>query len=162
MAKYPTLQPLFDTLENTLPDISVKISLPHATTDYRAAFEFLKQYSGKQATFEAYRREVERLLQWSWHIAQKSILSLKRQDIEEYLQFCLNPPKSWIGLKRVPRFIKKLGERIPNTQWRPFVATVNKVDHKKGVVPNKNDYHLSQKSIQEIFTSLTRIFHHIS
>ena|ERR1700730_18601698 len=103
MAKYPTPQPLFDTLENTLSDIPAKISLPHATTDYQSAFEFLSQYSGNQATFEAYRREIERLLQWSWYIAQKSVLSLKRQDIEDYLQFCLNPPKSWIGLKRVPR-----------------------------------------------------------
>jgi hypothetical protein len=109
MAKYPIPQPLFDTLKNTTPDIPGKISSPYAEKDYQSAFEFLSQYSGNQATFEAYRREIERLLQWSWHIAQKSVLSLKRQEIEDYLQFCLNPPKSWIGLKRVPRFIKNQG-----------------------------------------------------
>lgn len=162
MIKRPNPLPLFDTLENTVPTISDKISLPsYASTDYQSTFEFLNQYNGNQATFEAYRREVERLLQWSWHIAQKSVLSLKRQDIEDYLQFCLNPPKSWIGLKRVPRFIKKLEERVPNPQWRPFVATVNKVDHKKGVQPNKNEYQLSQKSIQEIFTSLSSFYHYL-
>jgi site-specific recombinase XerD len=162
MTKHPTPQPLFDTLENTLSDIPAEISPPHASRDYQSAFGFLNQYNGNKATFEAYRREVERLLQWSWHIAQKSVLSLKRQDIQDYLQFCLNPPKSWIGLKRVPRFIEKLGERIPNPQWRPFVATVNKIDYKKGISPNKSDYQLSQKSIQEIFTSLSSFYHYLT
>ena len=161
MSSYPTPKPLFDTLENTQSDIPAEISLPYAITDYPAIFEFLKQYSGNQATFESYRREIERLLQWSWYIAQKSVLFLKRQDIEDYLQFCLNPPKSWIGLKRVPRFITKSGERIPNPQWRPFVATVNKVNHKNGILPNKNDYQLSQKSIQEIFTGLSSFYHYL-
>jgi site-specific recombinase XerD len=38
---------------------------------------------------------------------------------------------------------------------------VNKVDHKKGILPNKNDYQLSQKSIQEIFTSLSSFYHYL-
>jgi site-specific recombinase XerD len=161
MARFPTPLPLFDTLKNTLSYLPDEGSLPYSAKDYQSAFEFLNQYSGNQATFEAYRREVERLLQWSWHIAKKSVLSLKRQEIEDYLQFCLDPPKSCIGLKRVPRFITKSGERIPNPQWRPFVATVNKVNHKNGVLPNKNDYQLSQKSIQEIFTGLSSFYHYL-
>jgi hypothetical protein len=40
----PYPQPLFDTLDNMLSDISDGISLPYATTDYQATFEFLNQY----------------------------------------------------------------------------------------------------------------------
>ena len=54
------------------------------------------------------------LLQWAWLIAKKSIFELKRQDIQDYIEFCLNPPKSWIGLKRVTRFIESGGIRTAN------------------------------------------------
>src|SRR5437879_3112614 len=114
MSKYPIPKPLFDTLENITID-SILIASPTFThNDCKAAFEFLNQYNGNKATFEAYRREVERLLQWSWHIAKKSVLLLKRQDIEDYLAFCLKPPKSWIGTHRVSRFIVVEGKRVAN------------------------------------------------
>ncbi|MBM3887432.1 site-specific integrase [Candidatus Dependentiae bacterium] len=147
---------LYDTLENFL--------VTHLSTalvnqkDYQAGLDFLKQYSNNKATFESYRREVERLVQWAWLIAEKSILDLTREDIENYIAFCLDPPKSWIGKKRVPRFISFDGFRKPNPHWRPFVASVDKVAHKKGIQPDKKNYHLSQKAIQEIFTVLNSFY----
>ena len=155
MPKYSLPQPLFDTLEHILDTNQPKLMFP---ADYRAAKEFLRQYINNISTFESYRREIERLLQWSSLIAKKSILKLKREDIENYLEFCLNPPKSWIGFKRVARFITKNGSRIPNPAWRPFVATVSKFEHKKGLEPNKQDYQLSQKAIREIFTVLSSFY----
>lgn len=129
--------------------------------DLNCAIDFLKQYDGVKATFDSYRREVERLLQWSWLIAEKSILTLKRTDAENYIQFCLDPPKSWIGLKRVSRFVEKNGFRIPNKAWRPFVATISKSQHKNGEIPNKHDYQLSQKAIREIFTISTSFYNYL-
>ena len=161
MVKLPIPKPLFDTLENISADFIGVASPSFAPKDYKTALEFLNQYNGNKSTFEAYRREVERLLQWSWLIAKKSALSLKRQDVENYLKFCLNPHKSWIGLKRVPRFICQSSQRIPNPQWRPFVATVNKINYKKGLLPNKEDYQLSRKSVQEIFTNLSSFYHYL-
>ena len=38
-----------------------------------STLQFLVSYGGSTATFNAYRRELERLLQWSWHIQQTSI-----------------------------------------------------------------------------------------
>lgn len=162
MAHYPVPTPLFDTLENFLhtPD-ALSISPHFAGTDFSAAYEFLKQYSGNQATFESYRREVERLIQWSWLIVKKSILILTRQDIEDYLAFCLHPPKSWIATERVHRFLTLNGERKPNPAWRPFIASVSKGDHKKGLSPDKATYHLSQKTIQEIFTILSSFYNYL-
>lgn len=166
MTKLPIPQPLFDTIEN-FEDITLNNhcaatqALTFAQNDYAAASDFLKQYSGNKATFESYRREVERLLQWAWLIVNKSILVLKRADIEEYISFCLKPPKAWIAIQRAHRFINKDGERIPNPDWKPFVVTVKKFDHKKGVEPDKNLYQPSQKSVQEIFTVLGSFYNYL-
>jgi len=77
-------------------------------------------------TFNSYRRDVERLLHWSWHIAGKILEELKRDDIEAFIRFCQKPPAAWIGLKKAPRFKVVDGIRVPNPEWRPFVATVSK------------------------------------
>ena len=106
--KYPTPIPVFDTLEYALEQQAPSVApMPYSADDFKIAIEFLKQYDGSLATFNAYRREIERLLQWSWLIVQKSIVKLKRTDIEDYIKFCLKPPKSWIGLKQVTRFIER-------------------------------------------------------
>jgi site-specific recombinase XerD len=158
MAKYPIPRPIIDNLDHIARNA---VSTPREQRDFQCAIEFLQQYGGNKATFESYRREVERLLQWTWLIKQTSILQLKRADIEEYIAFCLKPPPVWIGLQRVPRFIEREGQRIPNPLWRPFVATVSKADHKKGLRPAKNHYHLSQKALQEIFTVLNRFYSYL-
>ena len=66
-----------------------------------------------KGTFNAYRREVEKLLQWTWQIKEKTIKDLRQEDIEEFIQFCQKPSKSWIGLKKAPRFIEKDDRRWP-------------------------------------------------
>ncbi|MCW5590088.1 MAG: site-specific integrase [Legionellales bacterium] len=160
-ANFP--KPFIDTLEYLDEKNNLTNQLPSFTkNDLICVLDFLKQYQNNKATFESYRREVERLMQWSWLIAKKSLLDLKRQDIETYLQFCLNPPKSWIGLKKVARFVTRNGERTPNPAWRPFVANVSKSEFKKGVKPNKQDYQLSQKAIREIFTVLSSFYNYLA
>lgn len=42
-------------------------------SDFQKAQAFLKCYIGSQGTFNSYRREIERLLHWSWVIAKKSL-----------------------------------------------------------------------------------------
>lgn len=160
---FPIPKPFIDTLEYLDKEKTLTNELPTFTkNDLICALDFLKQYQHNKATFESYRREVERLMQWSWLIAKKSLLDLKRQDIETYLQFCLNPPKSWIGLKKVSRFVTRNGERTPNSAWRPFVVNVSKSEYKKGVKPNKQDYQLSQKAIREIFTVLSSFYNYLA
>ena len=112
-------------------------------------------------TFVAYRREIERLIQWAWLIRNKSIINLDREDLETYIQFCIKPPKSWIGLKSQRRFIEKDGVRSPNSAWRPFVVRLSKADHQKGTEPNKAHYKLSQKAIREIFTVTSSFYNNL-
>ena len=126
--------------------------------DYVGAHAFLYAYKDNRATFNAYRREVERLLHWSWKKAQKSIYELRRTEIESYIKFCQTPPTSWIGLSKPARFVVKEGIRQPNLNWRPFVSTVSKVAARSGERPRKENYSLSEKAVQEIFAVLSTFY----
>jgi site-specific recombinase XerC len=168
--------PLFDTLEplcalykRTQVDNQEKIltdwlticlsdsinQLPQgAVQEYGHALRFLYNYRGSFETFNAYRREIDRLLQWCWLIEQKSILELKRLDIEHFIEFCQKPPKRWIGLKMVSRFITKDGETKPNPEWRPFIAKISKKAFSDGERPTKASFELSQQGLKQIFAIL--------
>ena len=114
-----------------------KIALPgYAIKDYQLALNFLYSYRGSPDTFRAYRREMERFLQWSWFVRGQSILKLKRDDIEAFIEFCLKPYKRWMALKSVARFKKSDNLRMPNPDWRPFEASISKIDRKDGIKPN--------------------------
>lgn len=162
MATIKSPQPIFDTLSNlaiSLPKHYQSIAISEA--DFRYAREFLYSYRGSAATFSAYRREIERLLLWSWIIAKKSISALKRADIERYVEFCQKPPLTWIGTNQVPRFLEQQGERIPNPIWRPFAASVSKVAHDRGELANPNKFVLSQKALQAVFAILGSFYNYL-
>ncbi|MBA3813420.1 MAG: site-specific integrase [Alphaproteobacteria bacterium] len=122
------------------------------------ALNFLYSYRGSADTFSAYRREMERFLQWSWFVQKKSILDHKREDIESFIEFCLKPPKSWIGLKKATRFKKLDGVSYPNPEWRPFEAHLTKKDHKDGLELNKATYQFSQPALKVMFGILSSFY----
>lgn len=161
----PHPKPLFDILEN-MDDIPTCVldhinstGLEDATKEFHLSCEFLKSYANSKDTFTAYRREIERLLQWSWMIRKKSIKNIDRNDIRDYLQFVNEPLKSWISTKVTNRFIMNSdGLREPNPDWRPFVVKVGKNARRMGKEPDKNDYSLSNKSIEAIFAVLGSFF----
>jgi hypothetical protein len=100
MRHYLIPKPILDKLNSLEESSAAQRNVPEFSKyDLNSALDFLKQYKSNKATFESYRREIERLIQWAWLIEEKSTLELKRQDIESYISFCLNPPKSWIGTK---------------------------------------------------------------
>jgi len=129
--------------------------------DFEYALKFLYSYNGSTATFNSYRREIERLLQWCWRIEQVSIYTLKREHIEDFIRFCFKPPKAWIGTKNVARFKKKEGKREPNPDWRPFVATVSKLEHIDGAEIDTNKFCPSQSSVKGIFTALSSFYEYL-
>lgn len=165
--KHP--KPIFDTLPNLpvgrhgiaglLESVFPGGQVPEwAHSDCEHALSFIRSYDGVSTTFTAYRREVEQLLQWCWHVEGCSFLSLGRDQIERYIQFCQQPPKSWIGVKNVARFISVEGTRTANPDWRPFVAKVNKVARLEGKKPSADDYVLSQAATQVMFAALGSFF----
>ncbi|MBX2807799.1 MAG: site-specific integrase [Cellvibrionaceae bacterium] len=129
--------------------------------DLEYALKFLYSYNGSTATFNSYRREIERLLQWAWRIENISVLMLKREHIEDYIQFCLNPPTAWIGTKNVVRFKSKNGRRIVNSDWRPFVVSLSKTEHKQGIEADPNRYLPSQSAIKATFTALSSFYDYL-
>lgn len=153
------LLPLFDSM-NYLHKNAENVVLPaeRFRADFSHALDFLKSYNGSLGTFNSYRREVERLLQWCWQVKNITLAALKRDDIEQYVRFCQSPPLAWISLKKVPRFIEKDGRRIPNEEWRPFVVTVSKSARKRGDTKSISQFSLSQGAVQEIFAILSTFF----
>lgn len=153
------LVPLFDSINNIKPPRHIKSSF--VNKDFTSARSFLEEYTGNQSTFNSYRREVERLLQWSWLVKKKSFLFLTRNDIESFVNFCKKPPHKWIGTAKVARFIENGKGRVPNPAWRPFVATISKAAAKKGRSPNISQYKLSDKAIREIFVILSSFYNYL-
>lgn len=148
--------PFFDTLEEMQNPYKHRITSvthlltdepAHAVEDYQFASEFLYSYRGSPDTFSTYRREIEHFLHWCWLVEKRSLKSIRREDIEAYIEFARNPPKAWIGVKNVGRFMLKSGERVPNPEWRPYVL--------HGKVPQQAAYFLSQSAIQSIFAVLS-------
>ena len=152
---------LFDSLQHLENTNLSFINNELEFADYSYAFAFLKAYKGSRGTFNAYRREIERLLQWTWNITKKSLKKLTREDMEEYISFCKNPPKTWIGVSKVPRFLEKDGIRLPNTEWRPFVVTISKSEYRKGNKPKIKNYELLDDTIKDMFSILSSFFNYL-
>jgi integrase len=157
-------QPLFDTLDN-LTDTPACVfhylksfSIPQIEKEFQLCLEFLKSYTNSSDTFNAYRREVERVLHWAWLICKKPLKDITRNDIRDYLTFVNEPPKTWISTKTVRRFMNDGGLRIANSEWRPFVVRISKVARRHGKTPLKSDYQLSNKSIEAIFAALSSLY----
>ena len=132
-----------------------------AIKDYQVALNFLYNYRGSHDTFGSYRRDIERLLQWSWFVRNQSFLTHKREDIEAFVEFCLKPPKRWISTKNVARFKKVNGEKVPNTEWRLFDVSVSKKEHKDGIEPDKNRYAFSQSALKVMFSVLSSFYNYL-
>lgn len=151
--------PLFDAMEHIEGEHLWHNQAIADEDDFKLSLRFLQCYRGSQGTFNSYRREVERLLHWAWRIAQCSVTELKYYDIEDFIQFCQNPPLSWIGTKKVPRFLLKEGLRQPNPNWRPFVVTVSKTQHRSRQQDlSPKQFELSRGAIKEIFAILSTYY----
>ena len=139
-----------------------KITLPDfANTDYQAALQFLHTYRGSTDTFTAYRRDIERLLQWSWFVKKQSCRIHTRDDMEAFIEFCQKPPKRWISLKNVARFTRQNSEMKPNPVWRPFTASVSKKEHQEGQEPQKDTYRYSHAALKILFGILSSFYSYL-
>ena len=175
-------RPVFDTLEATLeqykaiydaeyPQQLIAQWLQHclactaaelpvyAVKDYQICLNFLYHYRGSADTFNAYRRDIERLLQWSWWVRQQSVLQHRREDIEAFIAFCIKSYKRWIGLKQVARFIHKEGHSTPHPSWRPFVVSLSKQAFKANkTTPSKDDYTFSPTALKALFAIVSSFY----
>jgi site-specific recombinase XerD len=162
----PPPKPIFDNLEaigdqRRRQALEQNVPIDGSVDDYLVSIRFLLSYDGSKATFNAYRREIERLLQWTWHVSRKSVEALSRDEIVEFVKFLQKPPTSWIGTKNVARFINHEGQRLPNAVWRPFVQTVAKAERRRGVKPDVSKYRPSPASTKATFAVLSSFFDYL-
>lgn len=133
----------------------------YVLAEYRAITYFLYNFRGSEDTFNSYRREIERFAQWSWMIHQKSLLELRRHDIENFIEFAQSPPAEWIGTKIVSRFIVQNGQRIPNPDWRPFIVKISKSAFQEGKRAKKNKFSLSSEALKQLFAILSTFYQYL-
>jgi integrase len=160
-SEIPAIRSFLDSLSEDIPEVY---------NDYKQVKDFLWSKGRKsEATYNAFRSESERLLLWSWTINKTSLSDLKKRDLENYIDFVVKPPLSWIGTSVVRRFETKGDIKKINKKWRPFVSKVSKALRKEfdlsnpgENVPNKKkDYKLQQKSVLEVFSNLNVLFNHL-
>lgn len=160
LTDYPDSKKFIDDLIKTNPDIS---------QDFLQTQAFLKSYSRKsEATYRSYRNEVERLLLWSWTIANKSIIQLKRPELEAFFDFVHSPPASWVGESVQDRFKQIGGQWLQNEIWRPFAAKISKEDRKKAlaggldVKPDTKGHTLSGEAIKICFSAISCFYDYLA
>ncbi|HTQ99814.1 MAG TPA: hypothetical protein VMH83_07485 [Candidatus Acidoferrum sp.] len=152
--------PFFDTLESmpnpyrhriaSVDHLQLDPVPPNAVEDYQYASEFLYSYRGSPDTFSTYRREIEHFLHWCWLVETKSLKDIRRENIEDYVEFARKPPKGWIGTSNVPRYLDHQGQRTPNPDWRPYVVN--------GSEQPAAAYQLSQSGVQSLLAVLGSFF----
>ncbi len=115
-------------------------TLTRAESDIEAVSDWLAKYTDNRNTFDAYKRDAERLLAWAG--AQgKGLADLMAEDLVGYGAFLRDPqplhewclvkvPRyledgtanpEWRSVQRPPRF---LADGSPNPVWRPFVGAL--------------------------------------
>lgn len=122
-----------------------------ASAGYGAVRAFLESYISNEATFNSYRTHAERLLLWSLLIRKCPLLELRRVDAEAFLEFCMDPPGSWVGHIVRDRYLRQHsedgGSLVPNPAWRPFVKSA-----KEGY------YRMTSGSIAQVFSVCSSLF----
>ncbi len=161
-------QPLFDNLANieeiSPPEVTQymnEIDVYGVNDDFKHTLGFLKSYTGSEDTFNAYRREVERVIQWSWLIAKKPLPELDRHDLRDYIEFFQKPPISWISTQYFPRFHNTEGLRTVNKDWRPFVVRTQKAHRKLGQSRTRDQYQPSNTTIANLLACLSTFFSYL-
>ncbi|MEY8247250.1 MAG: tyrosine-type recombinase/integrase [Bermanella sp.] len=155
LAILDNLAHLPDAFRLSPQQVAPHLDKPTQQQDYYFALRYITSYRGSSATFNAYRREVERILQWLWLVQDGSLQEVRREHIEAFMAFCISPPHHWIGTKNVARFKSRQGTRMANSEWRPFVCPSNKAT---GTQTTLAAYRPSQKAIQSSFAILSSFF----
>lgn len=90
-----------------------------ASNDLQAAATWIALYRQQSKTWNAYRREVERLLLWCTYERGLSLKQLKVKDFEAYFSFLKNVPLAWCTTR------SELRQGKGSPLWRPFLGPLN-------------------------------------
>lgn len=151
--------PTLDCVKTYLGEFESELEVARG---YTAVRSFLRAFSDNAQTFNSYRSRVERLLLWSLLVKGKPLNRLKRQDAQDYLDFCRNPPGDWIGPVTRSRFVTNpeatgpLDAYLPNPNWLPFNLKSRKNDSAEHVA--EQQYHAANGTLNQIHTVCSRFY----
>ncbi len=152
-AKHFNAIPKADAFTADCPDVEAfvkSIDVSGAMDDYKYTTDLLSSYSRKsQDTYDKFRGDAERLLLWAWLIKGKSVVSLRRLDLEDYTDFVAKPDPSWQAHATARRFLSSNGLRVHNPNWRPFLS--------KGTGKSR----LNTKSWEGLFSNLSVYYNYL-
>ncbi|KXS55602.1 MAG: phage integrase family protein [Marinobacter sp. T13-3] len=94
--------------------------------DYRVTFTYLEDFTSVPGTYNRFRSEVQRFLNYLWLVAGRTLDQVDSEVVASYFKFLKNPPASWIAPSIAHGFIDKQGERVINPRWRPFTDQKSK------------------------------------
>lgn len=149
--------PLFDTIDRIFDQSPPSNFTQAQAADFKICQIFLKSYAGNTATFNAYRREIERLLQYRL-VIKICLIEFSRINIENFLTFCQKPPISWIGKKNASRFIEKKEKYYPNPLWHPFIVPITKNDYRNNNKREVKNFRLAPASLKALFFIIDSFF----
>ena len=157
--------PLFDTAEQIheqadlalYPDLQKALgSLPvdhqAAMDDFHIALRFLTKYSDVSGTFNRFRSEIQRFLNYTWQIARRSLAQADSDLVSSYFTFLKTPPKPWVSHGIYAGFVSRNGQRRFNPQWRPLALR-----SKDPAAP----YSMTQASLNASRTALQTFFKYL-
>lgn len=123
----------------------VGVDIPEtAHSELTLAIQFLLSFRNSKDTYNAYRKELEKLILWSWCVKKSSIFKLNSHDAENFVEFCSSPPKTWIAKANFRRF----EDDEPSERWRPFVSPAD-------------EYRASSKVIYSIFAAINSFYDYL-
>lgn len=142
-----------EVFNDECPDVEAfvtSIDVNGALEDFKYTKDFLSSYSRKsQDTYDKFRGDAERLLLWAWLVKGKSVVSLRRLDLEEYTDFVAKPDVNWQSQTTTRRFLSSGGLRVHNPKWRPFLT--------KGTGKSR----LNTKSWEGLFSNLSVYYNYL-
>lgn len=154
--------PLFDTKEFLEAQIDFqehrclhaffeRLALPteDLLRDFQLSLRFVADYSDTPGTFNRFRGEVQRFLNYLWVTTRRTLGQVDQEVVQAYLKTLKNPPLGWISRGIYPAFLDDNGLREPNPKWRPFVIRSQDEEAK---------YHATQSTLNSSRTVLQRYF----
>jgi site-specific recombinase XerC len=162
-AKFPGF-PLFDTAElihdqadlELYPDLraaltALPIAQETALDDFHIAHRFLVKYSDVSGTYNRFRSEIQRFLNYTWLVARRSLSQTDTDLVSSYFAFLKTPPVAWVAPGIYPAFENHDELRGSNPKWRPLVHRSNE----------DAPYSVSQASLNASRTALQTFFKYL-
>lgn len=164
MSDQPPAMPLFDAIRY-LEDGNAVVNqhLAHVTITqvadaaltYEHAVDWLLEQKHSENNYKTYRSELTTFLYWAFDVEEVSLADITRRVLMRYIDYCTAPPAALVAYRNVAQFVlnKAIDERVPNSQWRPFLGK-----KRDGI---EQPYKITEKALKTKLAILSAFFSYL-